>query len=232
MTEYTATFVRELVEGLEPSEITAPSEEDFRVAVDTLEGLEGLLTHLPADVRREAMSGTAIERDGAQWIPTTRNCRLSVGVAIEQDGLISFAVGDESSADGPLDSYFSARVAVAHALHGSKGRIVETGPVSANQTLTIHGCPSTVQRDASLVEAIKAAGWALPAARRADDLDAEILARIARLSERGIVHLFAEGGGWCWRWPAPPPPIGRRRSSGSRSRLRVPSPPGAFSVSS
>lgn len=195
MIEYTATFVRDLVEGLEPSEITAPTEEDFQAAVETLEGLEGLLIHLPADTRREVMSGRAIERDGALWIPTTRNCRLSAGVAVERDGFVSFAVGDESSADGPLVSYFSARIAVAHALHGSKGRSAEIEPIGTNQSLSVHSHPSAAQRDASLVEVIKAAGWAVPAARRADDLAPEILARVARLSEEGVVHFFAEGGG-------------------------------------
>ncbi len=195
MIEYTATFVRGIVENLEPVQIEAPTEEALWSAVETLEGLEGILIRLPASERREALSNAAIQRAGVLWLPTVRNCRLSVGVAVEGDGFVFFAVGDESSADEVLANYFSARTAVAHALHVPKERNTKTESANTGESLSFSAGLPTDGHDSSLVEAIKESGWAMPAGRRADDLDPELLARITRLSEEGIVHLFAEGGG-------------------------------------
>jgi hypothetical protein len=97
-----------------------------------------------------------------------------------------------STTSGLLAGYPSARIAVAHALHSSSGWTAEIEPAGTNRSSSVHGHPSVAELDASLVGIIKEAGWALPAARRADDLDPEILARIARLSEAGVVHLFAD----------------------------------------
>lgn len=195
MIEYTATFVRGVVENLEPVQIEAPNEEALWSAVETLEGLERIIIRLPVAERRKALSDAAIERDGSLWLPTARNCQLTVGVAVEREGFVSFAVGDESSADGALTNYFSARTAVAHALRSPKGRNPKTEPVNTDESLSFSVDPSTDGHGPSLVEAIKESGWAMPVARRADDLDPEFLVRITRLSEEGIVHLFAEGGG-------------------------------------
>jgi hypothetical protein len=192
VTEYTAAFVRALVEEIEPTKVEAPDEEALGSAVETLEGMEGLLTGLSAAERREVLSGVALERSGALWFPTARNCRLSVGVTVEPDGLVSFAVGDESIADGTLVAHFSARTAAAHALRGARARTPETG---TDDALVPDGLPAA-ERDGFLIEALKDSGWAVPVARRADDLAPELLARVARLSEAGVAHLFAsEAGG-------------------------------------
>jgi hypothetical protein len=107
MTEYTATFVRALIGEVEPTRAEAPDEEALGSAVEILEGMEGLLTRLPAPERHEALSGVALERDGVLWVPMARNCRLSAGVAVEPDGFVSFAVGNESSAGEALVAHFS-----------------------------------------------------------------------------------------------------------------------------
>lgn len=192
MTEYTAAFVRALVEKIEPTKVEAPDEEALRVAVETLEGMEGLLTRLPADERREALSSVALERDGALWFPVARNCRLSAGVAIEGDGSVYFAVGDESPVGGALVAHFSARTAAAHALRGVRDRTPETG---TDEDAPVPDELSAADSEGSLTDALKGSGWATPAARRAGDLAPELLARVAALSGAGIAHLFAEGGG-------------------------------------
>ena len=187
MVEYTATFVRALIEEIEPMKVEVPDEEALGAAVETLEEMEGLLTRLPAPERCEALSGVALERDGALWFPTARNCRLSAGVAVEPDGFVSFAVGDEGSSGEVLATHFSARAAAAHALQGAKDRPPETGEEGA----PIPDELPAAEREGSLIEALKGSGWAIPVARRADDLAPELLARVARLSEAGIAHLFA-----------------------------------------
>ena len=193
MTEYTAASVRALIEGIEPLKVGAPSEENLEVAVETLEGLEELLTRLPAAERRAAISGVAIESGDALWVPAARNCRLSAGVAVEGGGLLSFAVGDESAAGEALTNHFSARTAAAHALRGAKSR---TRNVESDGFPSAPDEPTVVEGDGSLVEALKASGWAVPIARRVEDLAPEALARVARLSEDGVAHLFAsEAGG-------------------------------------
>ncbi len=122
MTEYTATFVRALIEEIEPTKVDVSDAETLASAVETLEGMEGLLTRLPATERHEALRGFALEKDGALWFPTARNCRLSAGVAVEPHGFVSFAVGDESSTSEALVAHFSARAAVAHALRSATDR--------------------------------------------------------------------------------------------------------------
>ncbi len=102
-------------------------------------------------------------------------------------------VGDESSAGGALVTYFSARAAAAHVLRGARHQIPETG---ADEELSVPDKPSKAEREGSLTEAIKSSGWAVPVARRVDDLAPELLARVVRLSEEGVAHLFAsEAGG-------------------------------------
>jgi hypothetical protein len=167
VTEYTATFVRALIEEIEPTKVEAPDEEALGVAVETLEGMEGLLTRLPAAERREALSGVALERSGALWFPTARNCRLSAGVAVESDGFVSFAVGDESSAGGALAIHFSARAAAAHALRSARDRNPETG---AGEDTSVLDELSAVEREGSLIEAIRGSGRAIPVVRRVEDL--------------------------------------------------------------
>jgi hypothetical protein len=76
----------------------------------------------------------------------------------------------------------------------------------------------TVEYAGALVEILKAAGWAIPAARRVDDLDPELLARVARLSEGGVAHLFAEGGGVVLAM-AGSTAADRRRAAGRLARL-------------
>jgi hypothetical protein len=130
VTEYTATFVRALIEGLEPLKVDAPSEEALADAVESLEGLEGLIE------RRAGISGVAIESGRALWVPVARNCRLSVGVAVGGNGLLSFAVGDES-AGGALTTHFSARTAAAHALHSAKYRVGRPSRKRSHSTPTV-----------------------------------------------------------------------------------------------
>lgn len=195
MVEYTVAFARSIVEALEPARAEVPSEETFWSAVETLEGLEGLLVGLPASERHGAVSGLAIEKEDALWVPTVRNCRLSVGVSVEQDGLVSFAVGDESSADGALTNYFSAKTAAAHALRNPEERNIGSELIGAGKVSSLFAGIFATERDASLADAVKASGWAVPVGRRVDDIAPELLARAARLSEGGVAHLFAEGGG-------------------------------------
>ena len=192
MTEYTAAFVRALVERIEPTKVEAPSEEALGDAVETLEGMEEILTRLPAVERREALSGVALERGDALWFPTARNCRLSVGVAVERDGFVSFAVEDEDSAGGALAAHFSARTAAAHALWGARDRTPKT---ETHEDASVPDELLAAERDGCLIEALKGSGSAVPVARRADDLAPELLAGVAKLSGAGIAHLFAEGGG-------------------------------------
>lgn len=193
MTKYTATAVRALIEGLEPTKIEAPSEEDLANAVEALEELEGLITRLPVPERLGALAGVALESGGALWVPTVRNCRLSAGVAVDREGLVSFAVGSEDSSDGTFDAHFSPRTAAAHALRGAKTRTLIASP---NENLPVSDGPSYDGRDGLLAEAVKSSGWAVPAARRVGDLAPELLARVAKLSEAGVAHLFAgEAGG-------------------------------------
>lgn len=191
MTEYAAASARALIEGLEPLEIDAPTAENLGAATAFLEGLEETLTRLPAAERRAAVSGVALESGGTLWVPVARNCRRSAGVAVEGDGLLSFAVGDEGDARVPLATHFSARTAAAHALRGEvrKSRRVEANgePSVPDET------PWADYR--ALAGSVKASGWALPVARRVEDLDPDVLAGVARLSDDGIAHLFAEGGG-------------------------------------
>ena len=126
-------------------------------------------------------------------VPDARNCRLSAGVAVEPDGLVSFAVGDEGSAGGALVAHFSARTAAAHALRGARARTPETG---ADEDAPAPDELPAVEREGSLVEALKGSGWAVPVACRVGDLAPELLARVARLSDAGVAHLFAsEAGG-------------------------------------
>ena len=191
MTEYTATFVRALIEGLEPLKVDAPSEEALADAVESLEELEGLIESLPVAERRATISGVALECGQALWVPIARNCRLSAGVAVEDDGLLYFAVGDES-AGGALTAHLSARAAAAHVLHGERSRVLEAESDDEPFGSDLH---SEDEREEVLIEAMKAAGWAIPAARLVDDLAPELLARVARLSDRGVAHLFAEGDG-------------------------------------
>jgi hypothetical protein len=47
----------------------------------------------------------------------------------------------------------------------------------------------------ALVRTLKTRGHAVPVGRTLDGLDARLLARVHALSERGVVHLYAEGGG-------------------------------------
>jgi hypothetical protein len=55
---------------------------------------------------------------------------------------------------------------------------------------------SAVEREGSLTEVLKGSGRATGVARRVEDLAPELLARVARLSEAGVAHLFAgEAGG-------------------------------------
>jgi len=72
--------------------------------------------------------------------------------------------------------------------------------------------------DASLIAAIKAAGWAILVARKVDDLDPELLARVATLSEGGVAHLFAEGSGVVLAM-AGSTAADRRRAAGRLERL-------------
>jgi len=193
MTEYTATSVRALIEGIEPTKMEAPSEENLANAVETLEELEGLITRLPVPERLNALAGVALESGDALWVPAIRNCRLSAGVAVDGEGLVSFAVGREDSADATFDAHFSPRTAAAHALRGARARTPVAGP---DENPPVSDDHSYDERDGLLAEAVKSSGWAVPAARRAGDLAPELLARVARLSEEGIAHLFAgEAGG-------------------------------------
>ncbi|QIN84610.1 hypothetical protein GBA63_19625 [Rubrobacter tropicus] len=193
MAEYTARSVRALIEGLEPTKIEAPSEEDLANAVETLEELEGLITRLPVPERLDALAGVALESGDALWVPAVRNCRLSAGVAVDWEGLVSFAVGSENTADATFDAHFSPRTAAAHALRGARARTPIAGP---DENPPVSDYSSNDARDGFLAEAVKSSGWAVPAARRVSDLAPEMLARVARLSEAGIAHLFAgEAGG-------------------------------------
>jgi len=191
--EYTATSVRALIEGLEPTKIEAPSEEDLANAVETLEELEGLITRLPVSERHGALSGVALESGYALWVPAVRNCRLSAGVAVDGEGLVSFAVGGEGPADGTPAVHFSPRTAAAHALRGFR----ERAPIARrDDDPPAPDDPSKDERDGFVADAVKASGWAVPVARRVDGLAPELLARVARLSETGIAHLSAgEAGG-------------------------------------
>jgi hypothetical protein len=192
MTEYTATAVRALIERIEPTKIEAPSEEDLANAVETLEGLEGLLTRLPVPERLDALSGVALDSGDALWVPAVRNCRLSAGVAVDGEGLVCFAVGSEDSSDGTFDAHFSPRTAAAHALCGAKTRTPVAGP---DENPPVSDDPSYDERDSFVAEAVKSSGWAVPAARRVGDLAPELLARVERLSEAGVAHLFADEAG-------------------------------------
>ncbi|CAN5289183.1 hypothetical protein BH24ACT19_BH24ACT19_08050 [soil metagenome] len=194
MTEYTATFMRALIEEIEPTKVEVSDAETLAAAVETLEGMECLLTRLPAAERHDALSNIALNKDGVLWFPTARNCRLSVGVAVEADGFVSFAVGDESSIGEALVTHFSARAAVAHALRGARDR--RTPETGTDEDAFASGDTSAAGHDGSLVEAIRASGWAIPVTRRLEHLAPELLARVARLSEDGVAHLFAsEAGG-------------------------------------
>ncbi len=230
MTEYTAASVRALIEGIEPLKVGAPSEENLEVAVETLEGLEELLTRLPAAERRAAISGVAIESGDALWVPAARNCRLSVGVAIEGDGLLSFAVGDENADGGALTTHFSAKTAAAHALRGAKRRIRY---VESDENPFAPDEPSAVEGDGSLVESLKASGWAVPIARRP-----KISPRNRSPGWRGFprtaspISSRAKPAALFWLWPAPPRATGGGRPSDSRARPSVCSPPGGSSASS
>lgn len=192
MTEYTATSVRALIEGLEPKKIEAPSEKDLANAVEALEELEGLIARLPVPERLNALSGVALEVGEVLWIPAVRNCRLSAGVAVDGEGLVSFAVGGEDPSDETFDVHFSPRTAAAHALRGAKTRSPAVGP---DENPPVSDDPSHDERDGFLAEAVKSSGWAVPAARRIGDLAPELLARVARLSEAGVAHLFADEAG-------------------------------------
>ena len=193
MTEYTATAVRALIEGLEPTKMEAPSEEDLANAVEALEELEGFITRLPVPERLDALAGVALESGEALWVPAVRNCRLSAGVAVDGEGLVSFVVGSEDPADAAFGAHFSPRTAAAHALRGAKPRTPVAGP---DGNPPVSDDPSNEERDGLLAEAVKSSGWAVPVARRVGDLAPELLARVARLSESGTAHLFAgETGG-------------------------------------
>ncbi len=53
----------------------------------------------------------------------------------------------------------------------------------------------TLRDEGALVRRIKTRGHAVPVGRTLDGLDAGLLARVHALSERGVAHLYAEGGG-------------------------------------
>jgi len=214
VTEYTAASARAPIEEVDPLQAAIPDEQAFAAAAETLEGLEELLTRLPAPERREAISGVALESGETLWVPTARNCRLSAGIAVKPDGLVSFVVGDEGSPGGALATHRSARAAAAHALGGPEDRAPAVGD---DDDEPIPG-ETTAGYAEPLLKAIKAAGWAIPAARRVDDLDPGLLARVARLSEAGVAHLFAEGGGVVLAI-AGSTAADRRRAAGRLARL-------------
>lgn len=66
-----------------------------------------------------------------------------------------------------------------------------TGPAIPTGVLPVD---ETIQEDA-LVREVEQRGHAVPVGRTLDDLDADLLARVHALSESGVAHLFAEGGG-------------------------------------
>lgn len=53
----------------------------------------------------------------------------------------------------------------------------------------------TIRGEDALIRQIKTRGHAVPVGRTLDSLNAGLLARVHALSERGVAHLYAEGGG-------------------------------------
>ncbi len=85
------------------------------------------------------------------------------------------------------------RSAAAHALSGAR---IRTPIAGSDENPPVFDDLSNYERDGLLAEAVKSSGWAVPAAQRVGDLAPELLARVTRLSEAGVVHLFAgEAGG-------------------------------------
>ncbi len=183
--KFNVPIVRSVVENLDPPRFSDPTPEEFAYVVEQLESLEAMLLRLPVPERREALS-RAVERGDDLWLPTAHNCLKSVGLALDPDGNCTFAVGCN---DEPLVGYYSARTAAAYALFGRLEEPRIKQPCSCDHDGVLD------KSDAALIEHIKESGWAVAAARRVDDLPSETLARISRLSERGVAHLFFEGGG-------------------------------------
>lgn len=183
--KFTVPIVRSVVENLDPPRFFDPTPEEFASVVGQLESLEAMLSRLSVSERREALSRT-VERGDYLWLPTAHNCLRSVGLALDLESNCTFAVGSD---DEPPVSYYSARTAAAHALYGRPEEPRIKQPRSCDHDGVLD------KSDAALIKHIKESGWAVAAVRRIDDLPSETLARISRLSERGIAHLFFEGGG-------------------------------------
>lgn len=115
--EYTPEEVRALVAEHEPLNYRAATAADVAEATDVLEGVEELISKLDPAVRRETLTGLALELEetGELWVPVANNCSRSAGVCVSPEGFLGFAV---KGAGENLVTYFAARQAVAHALSG------------------------------------------------------------------------------------------------------------------
>lgn len=100
--QYTVDEVKGLVEVEQMQIAAGATERMLRPVVETLKGVEELLVQLPAHERVEA---------GGEWIAVGRNCRSQVGVAVDSEGLVSFAV----EVGEKRETFFSARQAVREA---------------------------------------------------------------------------------------------------------------------
>lgn len=110
---YTTEEVRDLVAEGACLNYPAPTARDVDEATDVLEGVEELVAKLPAEERFATLSEVALRAGDTLWIPVAHNCRLSAGVGVEEDGVLSFAVRGEGE---DLIPYFAARRAAVHAL--------------------------------------------------------------------------------------------------------------------
>jgi hypothetical protein len=193
--EYTLEEVRSLLTEHEALDYRAATAADVAEATDVLEGVEELVAKLDPAVRRETLEGVSIPVGDALWIAVANNCHRSAGVAVSPEGSLSFAVRGDGEG---LASYFAARRAVAHALLGASQSPSTTTSEDADEAdrPTIGRSPEAeISEEDPLVSHLKQNGWAVPCARTLDDIDGEVLARIYRLSEEGVAHLFAEASG-------------------------------------
>ena len=197
--EYTPEEVRRLLAEHETLEYASATDADVAEVADVLEGIEELVAKLDPAVRRDELLMSSLQVGDHFWIPVARNGSRAAGVAIDPEGALSFMVtGHEFGDDFP--TYFSARQAVAHALLGSSRRIAEaahevTGEPGDGYPPVEWSPSAKVLDDDPLVSFLKRNGWAVPCGRTLDDVDGEVLARVAPLSEAGTAHLFSEVGG-------------------------------------
>src|SRR5215207_8625749 len=201
--DYTPEEIRTLLAEHETLEYASATDADVAEAADVLEGVEQLVGKLEREVRRRELLAVSFPVGEYLWIPAAKNCSRTAGVAISPEGSLSFVVtvvgtgGATGGASGDdFLSYFSARQAAAHALLGGEAPADDKVNAPADDPENIlELAPQRMADEDAVLSLLKRNGWAVAAGRTLADIDAGVLARVCRLSEGGVAHLFSESGG-------------------------------------